>query len=360
MSGKNDPVQYGDYLRLKELTSLQTRRSEAIGKPAHDEYLFIIVHQAYELWFKQILIELDSVIELFSQNPVSESSMGVIVSRLQRIETILKLLVQQVDVIETMTPMDFLDFREFLYPASGFQSLQFRLVEMKLGLKRDQRLLYNACPFEKALGGEEQKVVLNTEQKSSLLDLLQEWLERSPAQRLESFDFWREYKERIHQLFERDRAQVRTHINAEDRERNLAEIDRAEASFDALFSSEAHQKGHQQGFWKMSQSALQGALFILLYRDQPLLQVPFQLLTLLQNIDELMTTWRYRHAQMVYRMLGTKIGTGGSSGHEYLTKTAERHRIFSDLFHLVTFMIPRSEIPEIPPAAQEQLSFVWK
>src|SRR5690606_31290490 len=120
---------------------LQTRRSEAIGKPAHDEYLFIIVHQAYELWFKQILIELDSVIELFSQNPVSESSMGVIVSRLQRIETILKLLVQQVDVIETMTPMDFLDFREFLYPASGFQSLQFRLVEMKLGLKRDQRLL---------------------------------------------------------------------------------------------------------------------------------------------------------------------------------------------------------------------------
>ncbi len=360
MSTPRDPVQYGDYLKISELTSLQHRRSEQSGRPAHDEYLFIIVHQAYELWFRQILIELDSVLELFGKVPVSDSSMGTISRRLGRIETILKLLIQQVDVIETMTPMDFLDFRELLYPASGFQSLQFRLVEMKLGLKRDQRLLYNARPFEKALGSEEQKLVLETEKQPTLLNHLENWLERSPASKLESFDFWKEYQKRIQALFERDRSQVKSHIAPEDRDRNLKEIERAEASFEALFSKDAHEQKLQEGFWKMSQEALQGALFILLYRDQPLLQAPYQMLTLLQSIDTLMATWRHRHALMVYRMLGTKIGTGGSSGHDYLAKTAERHRIFSDLFQLVTFMIPRSEIPEIPEAAKEKLSFVWR
>lgn len=360
MSTLPDPVQYGDYLKIEELTSLQQLRSERAGKPAHDEHLFIIVHQAYELWFKQILIEINSVLQAFSQVPVSESSMGTIVGRLKRVETILKLLVQQIDVIETMTPMDFLDFRELLYPASGFQSLQFRLVEMKLGLKRSQRLLYNASPFEKALGEKEQKAILQAEKEKNLHDLLQEWLERSPAQKLEDFDFWQEYQNKIHNLFERDRSQVKSHVNPENVERNLQEIDRAEATFDSLFSKSAHQKSFDEGYWRMSQKALQGALFILLYRDQPLLQMPYQMLTLLQNIDVLMATWRHRHALMVYRMLGTKIGTGGSSGHEYLTQTAERHRIFGDLFHLVTFMIPRSEIPEIPAAAQKQLSFVWR
>jgi tryptophan 2,3-dioxygenase len=88
-------------------------------------------------------------------------------------------------------------------------------------------------------------------------------------------------------------------------------------------------------------------------------QPAFRLLTAIVDIDEAMTLWRYRHALMVERMIGLKIGTGGSSGHAYLRTTAERHRIFSDLFRLSTFLIPRSAVPELPPAIQAQMSFVY-
>lgn len=129
------PVHYAQYLRIAELVNLQHPKSTEYGKPAHDELLFIIVHQVYELWFKQILSEIDSVLELFSSSNIHERDMLKMVSRLQRVIEIQKLLLQQVDVLETMTPMDFLEFRDYLVPASGFQSFQFRLVENKLGLK---------------------------------------------------------------------------------------------------------------------------------------------------------------------------------------------------------------------------------
>jgi tryptophan 2,3-dioxygenase len=89
------------------------------------------------------------------------------------------------------------------------------------------------------------------------------------------------------------------------------------------------------------------------------LQPAFRLLTALIDIDETLTLWRYRHALMVERMIGLKIGTGGSSGHAYLRTTTERHRIFTDLFRLSTFLIPRSAVPELPAAIQAQMSFVY-
>ena len=87
------------------------------------------------------------------------------------------------------------------------------------------------------------------------------------------------------------------------------------------------------------------------------LHLPYRLLTLLMDVDEHFTTWRYRHALMVHRMIGTKIGTGGSSGHDYLRQTAERHKVFSDLFNLSTFFIPRSRLPELPEAVRQKLGF---
>ena len=118
--------------------------------------LFIIVHQTYELWFKQLLFELDSVLETFSQNHIDESQMGTAVARLERIVSIQKYINGQVDVLETMTPLDFLDFREYLYPASGFQSFQWRCLETKLGLKAEQRLVYNQQPFYSQLQQDQQ------------------------------------------------------------------------------------------------------------------------------------------------------------------------------------------------------------
>ena len=99
------------------------------------------------------------------------------------------------------------------------------------------------------------------------------------------------------------------------------------------------------------------ALLINLYRDEPVLHQPFKFLEALTEIDQLITSWRYRHAHMVLRMLGKKVGTGGSSGHEYLKKTAEKHSIFSDLYNISTLLIPRSDLPDLPESLKKSLGF---
>ena len=103
--------------------------------------------------------------------------------------------------------------------------------------------------------------------------------------------------------------------------------------------------------------ALQAALFINLYRDEPVLQLPFRLLSLLMDIDETMTAWRYRHALMAQRMIGMKLGTGGSSGHDYLAEAARRYRVFGDLFALSTFLIPRSALPPLPEPLRSAMGY---
>jgi tryptophan 2,3-dioxygenase len=145
------PVYYGDYLQVERLLSLQSPESAKHGTPVHDEMLFIIVHQAYELWFKQVLHEFDRIERDFSTNPVDDEAMARIVHSLARIHEILKLLVAQLDVLETMTPADFLDFRDYLFPASGFQSLQFRLIETRLGLQESSRVQLDGEAVEKRL-----------------------------------------------------------------------------------------------------------------------------------------------------------------------------------------------------------------
>lgn len=121
---------YADYLQLDKILNAQSLRSAEYGKPAHDEMLFIIVHQTFELWFKQILHELDSVRAMFRAERIDEKNIGVAVSRLLRITEIQKVMISQFQILETMTPLDFLEFRDLLSPASGFQSVQFRLLEI--------------------------------------------------------------------------------------------------------------------------------------------------------------------------------------------------------------------------------------
>jgi len=137
-----NPFNYGDYLQVDKLLSCQAPESEKHGKPAHEEMLFIIIHQTYELWFKQILTDLQSVLEIMNVEYLDDKRIGTVVSRLERIVAIQKILVSQIQVLETMTPIEFLEFRAYLTPASGFQSLQFRLIEIKLGLEQANRLLY--------------------------------------------------------------------------------------------------------------------------------------------------------------------------------------------------------------------------
>jgi tryptophan 2,3-dioxygenase len=107
----------------------------------------------------------------------------------------------------------------------------------------------------------------------------------------------------------------------------------------------------------MSQRAFQAAVFITLYRDQPALHDAHRLLELLMDVDEGFTTWRYRHAQMALRMIGRRIGTGGSAGAKYLEKSAERSRVFSDLLNLSTFLVPRADRPELPEGIVKAMRF---
>jgi tryptophan 2,3-dioxygenase len=114
-----------------------------------------------------------------------------------------------------------------------------------------------------------------------------------------------------------------------------------------------------EGLRKLSYKATHAALFINLYRFEPILHMPFRFLTLLVDIDEMFTTWRYKHALMVHRMIGAKVGTGGSSGHHYLLQTAEKHKIFTDLFDLSTYLIPKSMLPKLPPDIERELGFYY-
>jgi tryptophan 2,3-dioxygenase len=355
---KPSPLYYADYLQLDRLLKSQEMRSALHGRPAHDEMLFIIVHQAYELWFKQILWELDAVLAAFRNSPVPEEEVGQAVLRLGRIVEIQRVLIEQVDVLETMTPLDFLDFRDDLIPASGFQSVQFRLIENKLGMRRKDRLQILDAPYTSRFTKEDAARVEASEKEPSLFDLIDAWLERTPFLNFGDFDFWREYRGAVDAMLAADRASIRSNptLTEDEKDTQLAGVEATARRFADVFEQGTDEPVTPPGR-HFSRRALQAALLINLYRDEPILHLPFRLLALLMDIDRNFTTWRQRHAQMVLRMIGTRIGTGGSSGHEYLDRTAERHKVFADLSALSSFFIPRSALPKLPPDVRSRMGF---
>ncbi len=327
-------VHYHDYLQLDSILNAQFPESHKHQLPAHDEMLFIVIHQAYELWFKQLHHEVDSVVAIMSKPALNDNSpeLQTVVHRLSRCITILRVLVHQIDIMETMTPMDFLDFRDMLRPASGFQSWQFKELEAKLGLKFEHR--HGKEYYTAQLRPEQVEIIKKAEGTQSLLQLLNSWLERMPFLK-EGADesFWNNYKE----IYQSSLA------NAE--KNNLS-------AFDEVFTSNLPPDR------TLSSSACRAALFIMLYRGYPLLQLPFQLLNALLEIDEQLSSWRYRHMNMVHRMIGTRIGTGGSTGKDYLKAAADKHYIFREIAQLNSFLIERRKLPALNHDVETQLGFV--
>jgi tryptophan 2,3-dioxygenase len=361
MDKPDKPLYYSDYLQLAQLLSSQKLKSIEHGKPAHDEMLFIIVHQTYELWFKLIIHEIDSVMDMFKADTVDEKSIGTAVFRLQRVTEVEKLLIDQLRILETMTPLDFLDFRDYLIPASGFQSFQFRIIENKLGLKSKQRLLYNNTDYYSTLSEQHQKIIMETINSESLLEQVEKWLERTPFLKIEGFDFWQSYRTSVDKMLANEKQIIASNpsLSEEKRKFQLEGFEATKESFEALFDEEKHNKLVQEGKRKLSYKATLAVLFINLYREEPIIHMPFRFLNLLADVDELFSTWRYRHALMVHRMIGSKVGTGGSTGHKYLAQTIERHRFFPDLFELATYLIPRSALPKLPENIKKQLGFYY-
>jgi tryptophan 2,3-dioxygenase len=356
------PLYYADYLKLDQLLSAQQPKSlEYEGRLAHDEIMFIIVHQVYELWFKQILHELDSVTAIFKKDYVEEHEIGIAVHRFHRIIEIQKLLIEQLRILETMTPLDFLDFRDLLMPASGFQSFQFRLIENKLGLKSESRKQFDKRAYYSRLSAQHQEMILQAEREPTLFDLIEKWLERTPFLNFNGYHFWEDYRRAVETMLEKDRQIIETNplLSEQEKQHELQELAQTEKNFAAVFDEKKHHELIKKGLRRLSHRATQAALLIHLYRDEPILHQPFSLLTALIEIDELLTAWRHRHALMVQRMIGTKIGTGGSSGYQYLRSTAESHKIFSDLTNLSTYLIPRSQLPQLPEELERNLGFYY-
>ena len=205
MSNKYASVHYNDYLALDKVLNAQNLRSAELGEPAHDEMLFIIIHQVYELWFKQIIHELNLVAKTLSQDPVPEYQLGEALAKLTRVHEIQKLLIDQINVLETLTPLDFLDFRNYLIPASGFQSFQFRKVEAMLGLPSKQRITYGNYDYKSPFNEEQQKELIELENSLSMFDILEKWLERTPFLKSNDFKFSEKYVEAVRNMTERER-----------------------------------------------------------------------------------------------------------------------------------------------------------
>lgn len=237
-------ITYGSYLRLPELLAQQVQQ---VDPPVHDELLFITVHQAYELWFKQVLHELTSVRDAMLASTPAQPRTWRARQLLQRVHVIERLLVSQIDVLETMTPQDFLEFRFALAPASGFQSVQFRELEFLSGAKDP------------------------------------------------------DFVARFRSLTDSERARLAT---------RLAEPSLWDAYVDLLAARGLPAADDKE----ILQSLVQIA------RDRPRHDDLWQLAEDLLTHDELSGLWRARHVQMVERQIGTKSGTGGSTGAPYLRR----------------------------------------
>lgn len=261
--------------------------------------------------------------------------------------------------METMTPQEFLSFRDYLVPASGFQSIQFKMLEIKLGLKTQYRIDFDKQSFYQRLEEKDRQFLQQLEQKSSLFELVNQWLERLPLLEFGTFRFWDLYRKATDVMLKNDRGIIQGNatLSDVDKRKELNELEKTEESFNALFDADVYQNLMQQDQFRLSQRALMSALFIHQYSEEPVFNLPFQFLTCLTEIDENLTIWRYRHAMMVQRMLGTKIGTGGSSGHQYLKKTTESNRIFKDFFNMATFLLPKDALPELPDDIKRNLGF---
>ncbi len=240
---------YASYLELDTMLDLQKPRS---SPPEHDEMLFIIIHQTYELWFKLMLHEFEKIKRDFSANDL----FGCIAT-FKRARTIMKTLVGQLDVLETMTPMSFTSFRDRLETSSGFQSAQFREFEFVLGHKRPAMIKY--CQAD-----ERQVALLNERlRQRSVVDHFYDFLEHRGVA-----------------------------IPTALRERDVTQ------------SNEPNEQV-QEGIFR-------------LYKSQPELAILFELMT---DFDEGLQEWRYRHVKLVERTIGNKKGTGGSLGVEFLKQS---------------------------------------
>ena len=349
---------YWDYLKLDRLLGLQTGLGQTDADLASDELHFIIVHQVYELWFKLILRELRLGRDHLAAPRVAEEAIPHVVHHLRRINAILQLAVDQFRVMETLTPQDFLDFRDKLTPASGFQSFQLREIEILLGLEDAQRageartamaqLREQSASSTGGRHGYERLEAARGE--TTLRAALHDWLQRTPIQGSSPGDpadaatvdaFLGEYLAALERAAA-TQAERMAAIGGGERDaierRAATGLEQARAF---LLADDV-----AAGDRVRARRIRAGLLFVESYRELPLLAWPRLLIDTIVEMEEQLVLWRTRHARMVERTIGRRAGTGGSAGVDYLDQTA-RYRIFTELWAVRTLLLPRRDLPQL-------------
>lgn len=341
-----DRPHYGRYLRIDELLSLQ-RPPGADGNARellhHDELVFIAVHQVHELWFRLILHELAHARDIlgrqgaFAGRPaVAEEDVPRAVDALDRTVTILQTLPDAFGVLETMAPTSFLAFRDALVPASGFQSVQFRELEILLGLRDEMR---PAVGYQDALDPTERERVNRRLGEMTLAEALYDWLRRTPIE-LAFPGFVDAYVRAFDAYVDRQIALQRQNVH-------LTETQREDAAR-KLASQKDQCRAFLTGHDDARNRAHASFLFIATYRDEPLLRWPYQLVDKVAELEEHLRLWRFRHVRMVERMIGVRVGTGGSPGVDYLDRAVTMARIFGGVLEARTFLLEPSLLPPLP------------
>ena len=340
---------YGGYLRLEELLQLQEGPEGYSPSPCNDETHFIIVHQAFELWFKLILSELKSAHQLLNSDKVNEKVMPKLVHHLERVTSIFNLMSQQWKVMETLAPQEFLAFRDRLGTSSGFESWQMREMEVLLGLNHDESSEMNPLGHMRKLSGEgkiSKSVLEDFERISSqpsIKQCLEDWLSRTPINGSVHTD--EGDLEVVNSFINGHIQAMRDHTEAVIS--HIVEIGHGEESKvrPRLESSivQAEQFLRPGGVVNRSRA---GLLFIESYRDLPLLSWPRILIDSFVELEQSMLLFRNSHARMVERMIGRRMGTGGSSGVDYLDMTL-KYRIFVDLWAVRTILVKTDKLTNV-------------
>jgi tryptophan 2,3-dioxygenase len=350
---------YWDYLRLKDLLRRQGGLEDDESQLMPDELHFIVVHQALELWFKLCLREIRLARDHLAEPRVPEETVPYVVHHLRRVSSIVGLALDHFQVMETLTPQDFLAFRDKLIPASGFQSFQMREIEILLGLDESQRIAYAGVdPVEHlrrlAQGSETGRFawerIERARAEQTLKEALDEWLYRTPVQGSSPSDpadkevidrFLGAYLAALAEQSEAKAARLSSALGAPAAEVRAQVQSSLDRSRNFLSAEDVPAERRER-----ARRVRAGVLFIESYRELPLLAWPRLLVDTVVELEEQLVLFRARHARMVERIIGRRIGTGGSSGVEYLDKTTA-YRIFDHLWEVRTILLPKEALPTL-------------
>ncbi|TDJ68797.1 MAG: tryptophan 2,3-dioxygenase [Planctomycetota bacterium] len=350
---------YWDFIRVDDLIALQGGLADDETKLSNEEVLFITVHQVFELWFKLILRELRSARDLFQRERVAEQELSGVADRLARVTTIFRVATHHFEVVETLGTREYLEFRDKLMPASGFQSAQMRMMEILLGLEESERIPFGAeGSYMAALlepdGSESPsmaRVKAQLADTPTLKEAIDGWLYRTPIDGVGHDAPGAD--EHLQAFIERFLAAHGAESDASAQRamsltRNSADVARLRTmyakereSLHAFLNPSEEEGGRRRARIRTAM------LFIETYRDLPLLAWPREILSAVIALEQAFLVFRQRHARMVERVIGRRTGTGGSSGVQYLDDTALAYRIFRDLWAVRAILLKPSATPPI-------------